>query len=822
MLTQQVKADPTDQQPTTLADNSNNTIANTQGQSVGEQTINNALTQSTNTTAPKNGSTSDPVETPAPSLQKPVSSSIPVATPTNISNTDTQDVNVKFTDQNGNDVVDSNNNPYTFSGTYNDGDTIKSTDLSDNISKNLNGGYTLDPAQGDITVEKGADYVAKVVAKTYKDVSVSIYDPSGEYNSYLHRNNVTVGKKSNVLVYSQGENGSTFPISGVSIEGYGLTHLSYNKMDKTPVTHYDKIPNTNSDGTITLTYDMLPEFAETYRDYTFHEINAIYDTPLNQSITLQHIDDQGNKIPGSTDTIINTYKTGDIIADPSTLAPIEKFDGYKYFRTTQNYKVSTDNTIQLIYTNDDVDYLTVNYKDKDTGKTIYTDYARINDGTSATIQDISAIDGYSNYKMSDSNNVNTYAITSDNKNLPVNIDIQQRGPLNVSLIQHTNSNINLTSRLITDYGKKTNFDTLKYLDDHLESVSIVTGSINGQPNPSAKVYSDDPAKDLSLYTIPYLLNTSFGIPVVATSSLSDSNLTLNIIYKPNVVNDNKPITVSYQTPDGTKVGPITLTNTSTDSVDAGTLITSSLPAGYEFVDPDNLYTISSVDGSSIELVSQVKKVGGSNNTGNSNNDSGSSDHDTGEITGIEENISTHPNLTTTNVYDDDGNLTDESVNSNTDFSTDEKLQLDGKTYYRIAQNKWLNADDIYIYYTDSTYVRTYIDSAKELVNSQDKTVSDRELAAGSNWHSDRYTYLNDQKYYRVATNELVSAKDAFEYQPIYQVVQPNNNARLFDDRGNFVKFAPKVSLRTDKVATINGFKMYRVATNEWLPVTDVK
>jgi len=100
MLTQQVKADPTDQQPTTLADNNNNTIVNTQGQSVGEQTINNALTQSTNTTAPKNGSTSDPVETPAPSLQKPVSSSIPVATPTNISNTDTQDVNVKFTDQN--------------------------------------------------------------------------------------------------------------------------------------------------------------------------------------------------------------------------------------------------------------------------------------------------------------------------------------------------------------------------------------------------------------------------------------------------------------------------------------------------------------------------------------------------------------------------------------------------------------------------------------------------------------------------------------------------------------------------------------------------
>lgn len=163
-----------------------------------------------------------------------------------------------------------------------------------------------------------------------------------------------------------------------------------------------------------------------------------------------------------------------------------------------------------------------------------------------------------------------------------------------------------------------------------------------------------------------------------------------------------------------------------------------------------------------------------------------------------------------------------TVGPNTNWFTDELLRLNGKIYYRIATNQWVSASDIYIYYANPDYIQTYSDSDKQILTSQNKTIQNRILSAGSDWYSDRYAYFNDQKYYRVATNEWISADDAFEYQKIDQVINTQNNIQLFDDCGNAVRTISSLSLKTDKVATINGSKMYRVATNEWVKASNLK
>lgn len=560
------------------------------------------------------------------------------------------------------------------------------------------------------------------------------------------------------------------------------------------------------------------------------------DDSENQTVTIECVDTEGNKLQTNPSTITeyngSQIITGTIIDDFSNIAP--DISGYTYTKNAQPFTVtSSNNVIKLIYTNDSLNYLAVNYTDTGTGaddekgNIVYTDHLLGNNGDTVNIKDINGLD--SHYEMSNSSNTGTYTIKSDKKSLPIYVD---PAPYHGSVVQTTKSKIILNNNFTLKRGAQPIYSKIKLFSNDVANVdnlvaSVVIGPVNVNQSWDSKrlVQAADSVPDLIKQLVPGPIS----------DSQTGATEILTITYKSDIpapANDKK-VTATYQTSDGTSVGkPITLNNPTVSDgsdgsdVEASDLLTKSLPAGYEFVNADDPYTIDSVTDNNVALISKIQKTPQkpvtTGNSGNSNNNSGSSNHDTGEVTGIEENISTHPNLTAINVYDDNGNLTDETVAPNTDFSTDEKLQLDGKTYYRIAQNKWINADDIYIYYTDPTYVRTYFDSAKELVNSQDKTVSDRELATGSNWYSDRYTYLNDQKYYRVATNELVSAKDAFEYQPIDQIVQPNDNARLFDDRGNFVKAAPKVSLKTDKIATINGIKMYRVATNEWLPVNDVK
>lgn len=162
------------------------------------------------------------------------------------------------------------------------------------------------------------------------------------------------------------------------------------------------------------------------------------------------------------------------------------------------------------------------------------------------------------------------------------------------------------------------------------------------------------------------------------------------------------------------------------------------------------------------LVYPAKKNPNSETHNNSSSSGGSTV--TREIEGIEENIATYAQRPDVALYDDNGSIiTDQKLAPNSDWFTDESMQLDKDKYYRVATNQWVKANDVYLYYNHAINIQVNNGTIANLVTSSGKTVTDRALQANSGWYTDRYTYINNEKYYRVATNEFVSANDVKEY-----------------------------------------------------------
>ena len=100
---------------------------------------------------------------------------------------------------------------------------------------------------------------------------------------------------------------------------------------------------------------------------------------------------------------------------------------------------------------------------------------------------------------------------------------------------------------------------------------------------------------------------------------------------------------------------------------------------------------------------------------------------------------------------------------NSAWFSNKKLTINNESYYQVATNEYVRADQVYPYQSVNADIRTYGDSSKTLVNAYGDT-SNRALAANSNWFTDRIATINGDKYYRVSTGEFVSVNDAYIYQ----------------------------------------------------------
>lgn len=158
--------------------------------------------------------------------------------------------------------------------------------------------------------------------------------------------------------------------------------------------------------------------------------------------------------------------------------------------------------------------------------------------------------------------------------------------------------------------------------------------------------------------------------------------------------------------------------------------------------------------------------GGSSSSGNHHNSNNSNENNTedntenkgGTTTEVKQTISTTNK--DVNLYDKDGKLiTDRVLAENSAWFSDQTYDLNGTSYYRVANDEYVKASDVYIYTAENHIVDVKGKSIVFMVDSNGHKVTNRALGPNSEWYSDRYTIINGQKYYRVATDEFVSAAD---------------------------------------------------------------
>ncbi|MCH4009222.1 SLAP domain-containing protein [Companilactobacillus sp.] len=110
------------------------------------------------------------------------------------------------------------------------------------------------------------------------------------------------------------------------------------------------------------------------------------------------------------------------------------------------------------------------------------------------------------------------------------------------------------------------------------------------------------------------------------------------------------------------------------------------------------------------------------------------------------------------LFDKNSKQSNRRLSGNTDWISDQEMQKDGKIYYRVSTNEWVNSEDTYTYIDKNITVTTKSDSTKQLINSTGN-LSNRGLISNSSWKVDRSFEFHGKTYYRVSTNEFVSSDD---------------------------------------------------------------
>ncbi|WP_125590858.1 BspA family leucine-rich repeat surface protein [Companilactobacillus jidongensis] len=193
-----------------------------------------------------------------------------------------------------------------------------------------------------------------------------------------------------------------------------------------------------------------------------------------------------------------------------------------------------------------------------------------------------------------------------------------------------------------------------------------------------------------------------------------------------------------------------------------------------------------------------------------------------EVRSVNQTISVHPDEPSAQVYDDNGILVaDTTLPSLSNWHNDEVMTIDGDTYYRVATNKWIKTNTAYVYNYKLNNVRVYRNITSDVVDSRGNILPIK-LAPSSEWMTDRLVTLNDGTYYRVATNQFVSAANVYIYEDTTATLHTNLETPLYDERGNMLtnKLTTNSEFKVDKTIQINGINYYRVATNEFVKSTD--
>lgn len=176
--------------------------------------------------------------------------------------------------------------------------------------------------------------------------------------------------------------------------------------------------------------------------------------------------------------------------------------------------------------------------------------------------------------------------------------------------------------------------------------------------------------------------------------------------------------------------------------------------------------------------------------------------------------------------------------ANSSWKTFGTKVINGQTYYKVASNEWVNANDVTATNNTVTPFSNVVatsGSVAKLYDKNGKELSGRGLGPNTSWRTANKMVLNGKTYYQVATNEWVDASTVTvvgqttnndsNVKPAVGVVTIGSTvAQLYTKDGTAISdraLGPNSSWKTANKMTLNGETYYQVATNEWVKASNL-
>lgn len=172
---------------------------------------------------------------------------------------------------------------------------------------------------------------------------------------------------------------------------------------------------------------------------------------------------------------------------------------------------------------------------------------------------------------------------------------------------------------------------------------------------------------------------------------------------------------------------------------------------------------------------------------------------------------------TVDLVDSSGKKIGRVVSPSSGWKYSKIVKIDGNDYYQVATNEFVPVKSGIPYTAVPETTSVGITSSTPIYNSKGESIGTT-LPANTSWRTDSYATINGEKMYRVATDEWIPASSLTTYQPISSTYTTKGEIPLYDHTGKLIgkTLAPGTSWKTDQLATINGREYYRVATNEYV------
>ena len=180
-------------------------------------------------------------------------------------------------------------------------------------------------------------------------------------------------------------------------------------------------------------------------------------------------------------------------------------------------------------------------------------------------------------------------------------------------------------------------------------------------------------------------------------------------------------------------------------------------------------------------------------------------------------------LETTGSNTNTGSTTNTGSNTNTGNTTNTGTSTNTNTNTSTTTDENTNDDKTTpVASYSSVYTPT---TGTELYNDNGELITNVSLGKNTAWKVDQKKVVKGVTYLRVATNEWVKVDNGLEIKLVDSVITTNKQAILYNSKGERITnrvLGANTAWRTDRTAQINGQTMYRVATNEWIPASNVQ